>query len=63
MKANLTCYRSACHGEFAPTGAGDDALYRCELCGAELEQTGVERLAEDDGPVGQLAQVLLEGAQ
>lgn len=61
--ANLSCYRVDCHGEFEPCGAGDDSLYRCSECGSELQQSGVEELAEDDGPVGQLAQVLLEGAQ
>jgi len=61
MTANLSCYRVNCHGEFERCDASDDRLYECDECGSELKQAGVEELAQDDGPVGQLAQVLLEG--
>jgi len=60
--ANLTCPRVACHGELEYLGDdGCAALYQCEECSETLNQRGIEELADDDGPLGELASVLLEG--
>lgn len=63
MKANLTCYRADCAGEFAYLGeTTSSTLFRCEQCGAELSQTTAERVAENgDGYAAKLAQLLLQG--
>jgi DNA-directed RNA polymerase subunit RPC12/RpoP len=63
--ANLTCYRATCGGEFEHVGEdGTDTLYRCRECGSELSQSAVEQLADaDDGPVADLASVLLAGGE
>jgi hypothetical protein len=61
-EANLTCFKVGCHGEFAYVGnEGGDTLYECRDCGTELREQGVRELAEMDGPVSQLARLLLEG--
>jgi uncharacterized Zn finger protein len=61
-KANLSCFKVGCSGEFRYLGAENgDILYECRDCGADLRQEGVEELAGQNGPVGQLARALLEG--
>ncbi len=58
---SLTCYRVDCRGEFRYCGdESGDLLYECRECGASLCETGVRQLATDDGPVGQLASLLLK---
>jgi hypothetical protein len=60
-RANLSCYKVDCNGEFVYLGSDDSAqLYECESCGAALKREQVETLAEDNGAIGQLAQALLE---
>jgi len=60
----LTCYGVGCNGRFEYVGdrQAETALYRCEACGKELQRSGVKQLAaQDDGPISQLATLLLEG--
>jgi hypothetical protein len=63
--ANLTCYRATCGGEFEYVAEdGSDTLYRCRECDSTLSQSAVEQLADaDDGPVADLAAVLLGGGE
>jgi|GEM_PF-3575586 len=59
---DLMCPRVNCHGEFEYLGDdGCAALYQCSECSETLNQAGVEELADDDGVLGALAQLLLEG--
>jgi len=61
-RANLSCPRVSCTGEFERVGESDETtLYRCRDCGETLAQGGIEDLADQDGALGQLAKALLEG--
>lgn len=63
-EANLSCYKFDCAGEFVYQGdEAGDTLYECRDCGATLREKGVRKLAKDDGAVGQLAEVLLNGGR
>lgn len=62
--ANLTCYKFACSGEFQYHGGDDgETLYECRECGAELREQGVRELADMDGPMSELAELLLNGGE
>jgi hypothetical protein len=64
LENKLRCTAIGCYGRFAYMGDDpqDSALYRCGECGKELDQDGMEHIAEKhDGPVGELAEKLLEG--
>lgn len=57
---NLNCFRVGCPGTLEYISDGE-TLYRCDECGDELSQPGVEELATDSGALAQLADVLLDG--
>lgn len=57
----LDCYFNDCTGtlEYLGDDADDPALFRCRDCGDEYSQEKVEELAEMDGAISELAEVLL----
>lgn len=59
--ADIDCFR--CGSEFEPKGSdGTDLLYECQECGMSLTERGTRELAEMDGAMARLAEVLLEKA-
>lgn len=58
MKANLSCYRVACGGEFRHV---DGDTFECRECGAELRQRRLERIAEGDDSLADVASAILGG--
>lgn len=62
-EGELDCYFSGCTGtlEYCGDDGDDSALYRCRECGDEYPQEEIKHWAEQDGPISELAKVLLEG--
>jgi len=58
----LECYKTSCRGVLQACEQSDECLFRCDECNASIKQSAVETLADDTGPVAQLANVLLETA-
>jgi hypothetical protein len=53
----LSCYKSTCPGTLQTDGP---ELFHCSDCNAEMSEDATRRVAGMDGPVAQLANVLLE---
>jgi uncharacterized Zn finger protein len=59
--ANLSCFK--CHSELDTVGSKrTNLLYECRGCGMELREDLTRELADMDGAISRMAEVLLKRA-
>jgi len=59
--SELDCYRHGCSGTLCK--GSREILLECDECGVELKESPVRRLADDSGPLAELAQAIIERAE